>query len=339
MNPERVEPRSARADSPAPSAPVADAPWLVSDLLRVESVMTEAVASNAHPLVDEAAMHLIKAGGKRLRPALVLMTARMKEEHARSTDLAAAAIELVHIATLYHDDVIDGTDVRRGVPTVHSKWGVEIAVLAGDYLFARGCALGAEAGGEVPGILARAIGDVCEGQIIETAALGQPLRPVEDYVDTIRRKTAALFRAACELGAATSGAEAAERAALISYGEQLGLAFQLVDDLLDIIGDPQITGKRLGSDLREGVLTMPFLLAARRDETVRSSLAGGERSLQGLLPALYATGAVSDTVAAAERHADQARSALAWLGRGETREALLTVVEGVLAQVPQRPVV
>ena len=301
--------------------------------------MIDAVASKAHPLVDEAAMHLIKAGGKRLRPALVLMTARMKNGTSRPTDLAAAAIELVHIATLYHDDVIDETEVRRGAPTVHSKWGVEIAVLAGDYLFARGCALGAEAGGEVPGILARAIGEVCEGQIIETAALGQPLRPVDDYVETIRRKTAALFRAACELGAATSGAAAPERAALVSYGEHLGLAFQVVDDLLDIIGDPRITGKRLGSDLREGVLTMPFLLAARRSETVRSSLAAGERDLQRLLPALHETGAISDAVRAAGRHAQEARSALAGLPPGAWKEALATVSDGVLAQLPEPLVV
>ena len=330
---------AARPDSSAPSVPVTDAPWLVGDLLRVETVMTDAVASKAHPLVDEAAMHLIKAGGKRLRPALVLMTARMSSAPGPATDLAAAAIELVHIATLYHDDVIDETDVRRGVPTVHAKWGVEVAVLAGDYLFARGCALGAEAGGEVPGILARAIGEVCEGQIVETAALGQPLRPVDDYIETIRRKTAALFRAACELGAATSGVEGAERAALISYGESLGLAFQIVDDLLDIIGDPQITGKRLGSDLREGVLTMPFLLAARRDEMVRASLAAGERSLPPLLPALHGTGAIADTIRAAEGHAAEARSALAGLAPGDWREALRTVVDGVLAQIPHRPVV
>ncbi|MDQ4142294.1 MAG: polyprenyl synthetase family protein [Actinomycetota bacterium] len=315
------------------------ATWLVDDLIRVEDVMTAAVSSRAHPLVDEAAMHLIKAGGKRLRPALVLMTSRAGEPGRRETDLAAAAIELVHIATLYHDDVIDETQVRRGVPTVHSKWGVEVAVLAGDYLFARGCALGAEAGGEVPGILAAAIGAVCEGQIVETAALGQPLRPVDDYIDTIRQKTAALFRAACELGASTSGCGPAERTALVSYGENLGLAFQIVDDLLDVIGDPRITGKRVGSDLREGVLTMPFLLAASRDEAVRASLAGGERDLDAVLPALHATGALEESVAAAEGYADRARSALAGLAGGDWREALETVIAGVIGQVPTAPAV
>lgn len=327
-------------DLPSPSSPpVADAPWLVDDLLRVESVMTDAVVSQAHPLVSEAATHLIKAGGKRLRPALVLMASRAGRPGARSTDLAAAAIELVHIATLYHDDVIDETEIRRGVRTVHSQWGVEVAVLSGDYLFARGCALGAEAGGEVPGILARAIGEVCEGQIVETAALDQPLRPVEDFIDTIRRKTAALFRAACELGAATSDAPPESRSGLVAYGENLGLAFQIVDDLLDVIGDPAVTGKAVGSDLREGVFTLPFLLAARRDESVRGALAGGERDLQAFLPALHETEALGDAVKTAEGYAAAAGEALGAVPPGDYRDALTTVLEGVLGQVPRVPVV
>ena len=318
----------------APTASITDLGWLVDDLLRVEGVMTEAVGSRAHPLVGEAAMHLIKAGGKRLRPALVLLSSHAGTPGLAPTDLGAAAIELVHIATLYHDDVIDETEVRRGVPTVHSKWGIEVAVLSGDYLFARGCALGAEAGGEVPGILARAIGRVCEGQIVETASLRNPDRPVDEYLDTIRQKTAALFRAACELGAATSQSTPDHRDALVSYGENLGLAFQIVDDLLDILGDPEITGKRVGSDLREGVLTMPFLLAAQRSHLVHAHLARGERDLALVLPGLLETSALAETVAAAAEYGHAARAALGSLEPGEWRDALATVVDGVLAQVP-----
>ena len=338
MKPDRGE--APTPDVPAPSSPpVSEAPWLVDDLLRVESVMTGAVVSRAHPLVSQAAAHLIKAGGKRLRPALVLMASRAGTPGGRATDLSAAALELVHIATLYHDDVIDETEIRRGVRTVHAEWGVEVAVLAGDYLFARGCALGAEAGGEVPGILARAIGEVCEGQIAETALLGEPLREIEDFIDTIRRKTAALFRAACELGSATSGAVPGVRAGLVDYGENLGLAFQIVDDLLDVIGDPLVTGKQVGSDLRAGVFTMPFLIAARRDETTRRALAAGERDLRSFLPALHATEALSDTLRAAETYADEARRALGPLPAGDLSAALSTVVDGVLAQLPHAPAV
>jgi geranylgeranyl pyrophosphate synthase len=325
------------ADPTSALSSLPDVAWLVDDLLRVEDVMIEAVATESHPLVAESALHLIKAGGKRLRPALVLLASRAGEEGRPSTDLAAAAIELVHIATLYHDDVIDETELRRGVPTVHSKWGIEIAVLSGDYLFARGCALGAEAGGEVPAILARAIGSVCEGQIIETASLDDPDRPVADFISTIRKKTAALFQAACDLGAATSEADRSIRSALVSYGENLGLAFQIVDDLLDVIGDERITGKRVGSDLREGVLTMPFLIAAARSESVRSQLVGGGGRLESLLEDLRATGALQETIEAAEGFGAAARAALAGLPPGDWRGVLETIVEGVLAQVPRAP--
>ena len=161
---------------------------------RVENLLSGTAGASAHPLVSEASTHLIKAGGKRIRPSLVLLTSHAGESGRASTDLAAAGIELIHLATLYHDDVIDQTDTRRGVPTAHSKWGVEVAVLAGDYLFASGCALGARAGGRVPVIIASALAEVCEGQIAETAIVGDPRRSVDDYYDTIRKKTAALFR-------------------------------------------------------------------------------------------------------------------------------------------------
>ena len=217
--------------------------WLVDDLLRVEQLLLDTAGSSLHPLVSESSTHLIRAGGKRLRPSLVLVCSRAGEAGRRETDLAAAAVELIHLATLYHDDVIDETETRRGAPTVHSKWGVEVAVLAGDYLFAHGSALGAEAGHEVPSILARAVADVCEGQIVETAALSEPRRGVDHYLKTIAGKTGALFRASCEMGATTSDASPEARAALAEYGSHLGLAFQIVDDLLDLIGDPAVTGK------------------------------------------------------------------------------------------------
>jgi geranylgeranyl pyrophosphate synthase len=307
--------------------------WLADDLVRVEDLLLERAGRSAHPLVSEAALHLIKAGGKRLRPALVLLTSRAGDPGRPQTDLAAAAVELVHLATLYHDDVIDETETRRGAPTTHAKWGVEVAVLAGDYLFACGCALGAEAGGDVPAILARAIGDVCEGQIVETASLHDPLRSVDDYLGTIRLKTGALFRAACELGAATAGADGAARAALVEYGENLGLAFQVVDDLLDLVGNEQITGKAPGTDLKEGVFTAPVLLACAREEGFAERLADGHRDLDSVLPVLERTRALGGAHDLAASYGRGAQSALDGLSKGEWRRALGTAVEGVLAQV------
>lgn len=307
--------------------------WLTDDMLRVEQLLISAAGSSSDGLVTEASTHLIKAGGKRLRPALVLLSSRAGRAGGRATDLAAAAVELVHLATLYHDDVIDESDTRRGVPTVHAKWGTEVAVLAGDYLFARGCALGAEAGGEVPGILARAIGEVCEGQIVETAALNDPERGTAAYVDTIARKTASLFAAACELGAVTAGAADEARGALKVYGAELGLAFQIVDDLLDLVGDPAETGKMPGTDLQEGVFTLPVLIACERDLSLVTSLASGHRELSEVMPALEATGAVGAAHEIARSHGESALEAIAQLPEAEWTVALRLVVSGVLAQV------
>jgi heptaprenyl diphosphate synthase len=307
--------------------------WLARDLRRIDKLMIDAVANAMHPLVSEPAVHLLEAGGKRVRPALVAVSSRSGDPGARATDLAAAAVELVHLATLYHDDVIDGTDKRRGVPTAHSKWGTEIAVLAGDYLFARACGLGAAAGGEVPTIIARAIAEVCEGQIIETGVIGDPMRTLEDYLTTIRLKTAALFKASCELGAATSGAAREHRAALVRYGESLGLAFQIVDDLLDIIGDPKATGKVPGTDLRKGVFTAPVLIATHRDPTLASTLVAGRRDLHDVRPLLEDTGALNDVFDLATAHAGDAYDALLSLPDAEWTQLLRSTVDGVLAQV------
>lgn len=311
--------------------------WIVEDLLRVEDLIVRTVGATEHPLVREPSLHLIKAGGKRLRPALVLLSAHAGTPGREETDLAAAAVELVHLATLYHDDVIDETDIRRGVPTVAARWGTEVAVLTGDYLFACACMLGARAGGEVPMILARALADVCEGQIAETAALDGADRPQAEYIDTIAKKTGALFRAACDLGAATSGASGQHREALVYYGERLALAFQIVDDLLDLVGDPEITGKNKGTDLKEGVFTLPVLIAHERESSLGDLLAGGERSLDTILPILESTGALRDAVEVAAGHAEAARKALEWLPESEWRSSLEMIVQGVLAQVPNAP--
>ena len=307
--------------------------WLVEDMARIEDLLFETAGASQLALVAEASTHLIKAGGKRVRPALVMICSRAGSAGRRATDLAATAIELVHLATLYHDDVIDETETRRGVPTAHAKWGTDVAVLAGDYLFARGSALGAEAGGEVPGILARAISEVCEGQIAETESAGDPLRPVDDFLDTIGKKTGALFRASCDLGAATSGASDRQRAALVEFGSHLGVAFQMVDDLLDLTGDPKVTGKIPGTDLREGIYTLPVLLACLSEPSLAGRLRQGHRSLEEVLPVLGATGALSEALSRARAEAAAAEEALSTLPESRWRDALCGVLEGVLGQV------
>lgn len=310
--------------------------WLVHDLLRVEDLLIATASESVYPLVQEASTHLIKAGGKRLRPALVLVTSRAGETGRVETDLAAAAVELLHLASLYHDDVIDETKMRRGAPSVHTRWSNEVAILAGDFLFASGSLLGARAGAEAPAILARALADVCEGQIAETERVGDPNRSASQYVETIKRKTAALFRAAVELGAVTSGADPIVRERVIDFGENLGLAFQMVDDLLDFVGDPRVTGKTPGTDLREGVFTLPVLIASQRDPAVAAELEPGKRELGRVLPMLESTGALDETFEQARYYVDQASDALSQLPDSEWRSVLGTISEGVLAQV-RRP--
>jgi heptaprenyl diphosphate synthase len=307
--------------------------WLVEDLLRVEELLLATASASDYPLVQEASTHLIKAGGKRLRPALVLVASRAGTPGREATDLAAAAVELLHLASLYHDDVIDETTVRRGAPSVHSKWGNSVAILSGDFLFASGSLLGARAGDQVPRILARALADVCEGQIAETEHVGDPARPAQQYVETVRRKTAALFRSSCELGITTSGADPRMQEPLASYGEHLGLAFQIVDDLLDYVGDPSVTGKTPGTDLKEGVFTLPVLLACEADPAMIEELQPGRRDLERVLGLLHSTGALDTTLERARGYADSARRALADLPDSEWKAVLLTISEGVLAQV------
>lgn len=307
--------------------------WLIDDLLRVEQLLTETAADSQYELVAAASTHLIKAGGKRLRPALVLVTSRAGKAGRTETDNAAAAVELLHLASLYHDDVIDETPLRRGVPSVHSKWGNEVAILAGDFLFASGSLLGARAGDEVPAILARALADVCEGQIAETEWVGETGRSADHYLETIRRKTAALFRAACELGAVTAGASPLYRPPLQAFGENLGLAFQIIDDLLDFIGDPRVTGKTPGTDLKEGVFTLPVLLAAERDPNVTPELAPDRRELAVVLPMLRSSGALDLAFDRAAEHVADARAALAELPSEEWVDVLSGICDGVLGQV------
>ncbi len=205
-------------------------------------------------------------------------------------------------------------------------------MLSGDYLFAQGCVLAATAGGEVTGILSRAIAEVCEGQIVETTSVGDPRRAPDEYMRTIELKTAALFGAGCELGAATSGVPEL-RDTLRTYGRKVGLAFQIVDDLLDLVGDPEITGKVPGTDLKEGVFTLPVLLATQREPLLVERLAAGERDLAELLPMVRSSGAIDDAHAEATTLAHEALEALSGLPEAPWTEALAAIPRGVLAQV------
>lgn len=235
------------------------------------------------PLLTEAGQHLVAAGGKRFRPMLVLLTGLLGGGHATDDELvdAGVVVELVHLATLFHDDVIDGAETRRGADAAHVRWSNTTAILTGDHLLARASELAAELGLEVTKVMARTIAALCAGQIREVQgssqarAHGMPSVGADrsHYLAVITDKTASLIASACRLGALRSGLPRESVEALTVYGHHLGMSFQIADDVLDLTAEPGESGKAVGTDLKEGVHTLPVLYALEADG-VHSTLAG-----------------------------------------------------------------
>jgi heptaprenyl diphosphate synthase len=222
------------------------------------------VAARAeHEVLTEASTHLIEAGGKRLRPMLVLLAAQFGNPHDKRVIRAAVAVELTHLATLYHDDVMDEADVRRGTPSANSRWNNTIAILTGDFLFARASGILAELGTEAVRIQAETFGRLVTGQVAETVGPPPGADPFEHYLAVITEKTASLIATAGRYGAMFSDAPPGVAARVGSACAALGVAFQLSDDILDVSSDQAQSGKTPGTDLREGVRTLPMLHALR----------------------------------------------------------------------------
>src|SRR5688572_30018830 len=239
-------------------------------LLETEGYLLDVVTSD-FPFVSVLAQHLLRAGGKRLRVALTFLGAGFGDrDSSREADIRklAAALELTHVATLQHDDIIDEADTRHGVPSVNANWTNTLSVLSGDYLFAKSSLLAAEVGGEVPRVLAATIAALCEGQIKEIEGAYRTDRSPSEYLEVIERKTARLFASAAYLGARVGGADLDIAKRLERYGVSFGLTFQLVDDLLDFLGDERKLGKPTGTDLKEGVYTLPLLHAMEKRDDV-----------------------------------------------------------------------
>jgi heptaprenyl diphosphate synthase len=230
----------------------------------VEVALRTAVASD-YPFVTETSSHLIAAGGKRFRPLLALTAAQFGDGSAPGNVPAAVVVELTHLATLYHDDVMDEAPLRRGAPSANARWDNTVAILTGDFLFARAADIAADLGADVVRLLARTFERLCVGQIRETVGPAEGEDPVAHHLSVLSGKTGSLIAASARMGAMTSGASAEVADALAAYGEKVGVAFQLSDDLLDIASESVTSGKTPGTDLREGVRTLPMLLALRPD--------------------------------------------------------------------------
>ena len=225
----------------------------------VETALAETVKSDVS-FITITASHLIEAGGKRFRPLLVMLAAQFGDPYAPGVVPAAVVVELTHLATLYHDDVMDEAPVRRGAPSANSRWDNSVAILTGDFLFSRASQVLADLGPEAVRLQADAFERLVTGQILETAGPGPDDEPLRHYLDVLSGKTGSLVAVSCRFGSLMAGAEPWVVDILTQYGERMGIAFQLADDVLDIASDGHESGKTPGTDLREGVPTLPILL-------------------------------------------------------------------------------
>src|SRR6516225_3640546 len=249
---------------------------LATDLARVESALHDSVRTS-DPFLADVAAHLIGAGGKRVRPMLALCAGYASTAAVRASDDAitgAVAVELVHLGSLYHDDVIDEAETRRGVPSVNARWSNIVAILAGDYLLAQASSLAASLGADVAALLAATIGELCRGQVLELQHLFDVERSEESYLSAISGKTAALMATACRIGGMVSGVGDPTLDALTRFGRHLGVCFQIVDDVLDLSSTDAALGKHAGQDLLEGIYTLPVIYVLHESPELRDLLGG-----------------------------------------------------------------
>ena len=299
-----------------------------SRLDEVEASLEKAVRADSD-LLAETSQYLLAAGGKRFRPMLVLVSGYFGDPTDPRLIPGSVSIELVHLATLYHDDVIDEADSRRGMPSVNSRWDNTVAILTGDYLFARASEISTDLGTDVCALLARTIATLCDGQIREVEAAGDVDQREGAYMEIIRRKTGALIATSCRLGGMLSGTGAEHLDVLEEFGEALGLAFQLSDDIMDITATQLELGKEPGVDMKEGVYTLPVLHAlgsGDRSEELKTLLSGGPpdgERLDRALEIVRTNASLTHARAAVAAEVDRAQALARRLPEGPAQTALV----------------
>ncbi|MDT0274893.1 polyprenyl synthetase family protein [Blastococcus goldschmidtiae] len=311
---------------------------LAGGLARVESALAESVGSE-HPFVREAAGHLMAAGGKRFRPMLALLAAQLGDPDRPEVTSAAVVCELTHLATLYHDDVMDEASVRRGAPSANSRWTNSIAILAGDLLFARASDLLADLGPEAVRIQARTFERLVTGQIRETVGAQPGDDPVGHYLEVLADKTGSLVATSARFGASFAGVGDDLVEALTAFGEEVGVAFQLSDDLIDIVSVAGASGKSPGTDLREGIATLPVLFAlagndpaeARLRELVAAPVTDDAEHAEALR-LLRASRSLERATDVLREYADRARARLSAVPAGDVRDALSALCDYVVTR-------
>ena len=311
-----------------------------SELQQVEEVLHAELTSSI-PTVFAVTRHILDAGGKRLRPSLVLLCARAcksKGSIQRAIGIAAS-VELIHMATLMHDDVIDGADSRRGQMTANSYWGNQISVLAGDYMLAKATSLlGADGDAELIRILSQATVYMTEGEIGQIEASGDVSGSMDGYITIIRAKTAEFMSACCRMGAVIGGGPQSVMDSLAQYGLNLGIAFQITDDLLDLVGDPSETGKPIGGDIYEGKVTLPVILALKKSpdrKAMEDILRGGNAKpsdVDFIKSKVIETGAVEETLKVAGEYIRKAIENLESLPDSEPCGSLIALAHHVISR-------
>jgi len=336
-----AQPERSEHETDAPARGAAALKNLVhEDLNRVNQVILERMQSQV-PLIPQLAGHIVAAGGKRLRPVLTLASARMcGYDGARHVNLAAT-VEFIHTATLLHDDVVDESELRRGLETANAVWGNKASVLVGDFLFSRAFQLMVSDGSlHVLRILSDASATISQGEVHQLLTANNTRTDERAYLQVIEAKTAALFAAACQVGAVVAERSEAEEHALARFGQGMGIAFQLVDDVLDYSAEQRALGKRIGDDFREGKVTLPVVMAFERgDESEKAfwrrcieELDQTDADLEHAMTLLNRHGCLTEALARAESYAADAREAMTIFPDGPIKTALLDTLESSLVR-------
>ena len=309
---------------------------LISQMAEVEALLRSHTRSE-YPFVDETAHHLVAAGGKRLRPLLTLLTAQYGDPTRDGIIAAAVACEITHLATLYHDDVMDEAPLRRGVESANIRWGNTIAILTGDFLFAKSSDLLADLGPAAVRLQARTFERLVIGQIMETQGPNPGQDPLEHYLKVVADKTGSLISASARYGGMVSGASADITDTVTVFGEKIGVAFQLADDIIDIASESNQSGKTPGTDLREGVPTLVTLNVMKSSDPADSDLKRllaapieDEPTVQQVLVALRTHKALDESREQLNQIAKQARGALDPLPINDATGALMSLCDAVI---------
>jgi len=303
------------------------------DMAAVNQLIHSRLSSEV-ALINQMGHYIVNSGGKRLRPLLVLLSARAVDYQGTQHVDLAAIIEFIHTATLLHDDVVDASEMRRGKETANAVWGNEASVLVGDFLYSRAFQMMVEVGDmRVMEIMSTGTNVIAEGEVLQLLNCGDASTTEARYLEVIHFKTAKLFEAACQLGAVISGSDAATEKAMADYGMYIGTAFQLIDDVLDYSATSEEMGKNIGDDLAEGKPTLPLIYAMRNGSPAEAAVIrdaienGGRDNIDAVIETIHSNGALTYTANAARIEAEKAVAAISRLPSSPYRDAMITLAE------------